>query len=150
MTSAKIILFTRLFYFVCFFRLAGTDANGFPLREEFAKSCFETLLQFSFVNGTAEVDQHVEQPGRLTLFGLVSINNNSIHSCIYSFTKHIYVWKHENSVKEIAPAQAFFLSKVDHISLKGMSVFFSCTLLSSFSCSSLPLSLSFAFIYRLE
>jgi len=41
---------------------SGTDANGFPLREEFAKSCFETLLQFSFVNGTAEVDQRVEQP----------------------------------------------------------------------------------------
>ena len=41
------------------------------MREEFAKSCFETLLQFSFVNGTAEVDQRVEQPGRLSLFGLV-------------------------------------------------------------------------------
>ena len=54
-----------------FLFLAGTDANGFPLREEFAKSCFETLLQFSFVNGTAEVDQRVEQPGRLSLFGLV-------------------------------------------------------------------------------
>lgn len=40
---------------------SGTDANGFPLREEFAKSCFETLLQFSFVNGTPEVDQRVEQ-----------------------------------------------------------------------------------------
>ena len=51
-----------------FFRLVGTDANGFPLREEFAKSCFETLLQFSFVNGTAEVDQRVEQPGSLSLF----------------------------------------------------------------------------------
>lgn len=45
--------------------LAGTDANGFPLREEFAKSCFETLLQFSFVNGTPEVDQRVEQSGRI-------------------------------------------------------------------------------------
>ena len=54
-----------------FLYLAGTDANGFPLREEFAKSCFETLLQFSFVNGTAEVDQRVEQPGRLSLFGRV-------------------------------------------------------------------------------
>lgn len=49
----------------------GTDANGFPLREEFAKSCFETLLQFSFVNGTPDVDQRVEQPGRVSLFGFV-------------------------------------------------------------------------------
>ena len=39
----------------------GTDANGFPLREEFAKSCFETLLQFSFVNGTPEVDRQADQ-----------------------------------------------------------------------------------------
>lgn len=59
----------RTYYY--FFHLAGTDANGFPLREEFAKSCFETLLQFSFVNGTAEVDQRVEQPGGLSLFELV-------------------------------------------------------------------------------
>lgn len=52
-------------FFSCFFYfLTGTDANGFPLREEFAKSCFETLLQFSFVNGTSEVDQLAEQPGR--------------------------------------------------------------------------------------
>ena len=54
-----------------FFLSIGTDANGFPLREEFAKSCFETLLQFSFVNGTPDVDQRVEQPGRVSLFGFV-------------------------------------------------------------------------------
>lgn len=41
---------------------SGTDANGFPLREEFAKSCFETLLQFSFVNGTSEEAQRVDRP----------------------------------------------------------------------------------------
>ena len=39
----------------------GTDANGFPLREEFAKSCFETLLQFSFVNGTPDMDRQADQ-----------------------------------------------------------------------------------------
>lgn len=65
-----------MFFF--FFRLAGTDANGFPLREEFAKSCFETLLQFSFVNGTAEVDQRVEQPGGLLLFGVESSTHTSV------------------------------------------------------------------------
>ena len=52
----------NFFHVFCF--LTGTDANGFPLREEFAKSCFETLLQFSFVNGTSEVDQLAEQSGR--------------------------------------------------------------------------------------
>ena len=149
MTSAKIILFTRLLLLFCF-HLAGTDANGFPLREEFAKSCFETLLQFSFVNGTAEVDQHVEQPGRLTLFGLVSINNNSIHSYIYRFTKHIYVWKYGNPVKEIAPCSSVFSFQSRPYNIKRNVSLFSWTLLSSFSCSSLPLSLSFAFIYRLE
>lgn len=65
-------------YLCFFFRLAGTDANGFPLREEFAKSCFETLLQFSFVNGTAEVDQRVEQPGGLSLFGVESSTHTSV------------------------------------------------------------------------
>jgi len=61
-----------------FFRLVGTDANGFPLREEFAKSCFETLLQFSFVNGTTEVDQRVEQPGGLSLSGLELSTHTSV------------------------------------------------------------------------
>lgn len=63
---------------IFFFRLVGTDANGFPLREEFAKSCFETLLQFSFVNGTAEVAQRVEQPGGLSLFGVESSTHTSV------------------------------------------------------------------------
>ena len=60
--SVYFMLWIIFFHVFCF--LTGTDANGFPLREEFAKSCFETLLQFSFVNGTSEVDQLAEQSGR--------------------------------------------------------------------------------------
>ena len=64
--SLSICIFYSMnnFFFHVFYFLTGTDANGFPLREEFAKSCFETLLQFSFVNGTSEVDQLAEQQGR--------------------------------------------------------------------------------------
>ena len=64
--SLSICIFYSMnnFFFMFFYFLTGTDANGFPLREEFAKSCFETLLQFSFVNGTSEVDQLAEQQGR--------------------------------------------------------------------------------------
>lgn len=42
-------------HFTCFLPI-GTDANSFPIREEFAKSCFETLLQFSFVNDSPKQD----------------------------------------------------------------------------------------------
>lgn len=51
----------------CCITCKGTDANGFPLREEFAKSCFETLLQFSFVNGTPEEEQRVDRTGKVSL-----------------------------------------------------------------------------------
>lgn len=53
---------------------SGTDANGFPLREEFAKSCFETLLQFSFVNGTPEEEQRVDRTdGKVSELALDSL-----------------------------------------------------------------------------
>lgn len=62
----KLVLF-------CCITCKGTDANGFPLREEFAKSCFETLLQFSFVNGTPEEEQRVDKTGKVSvnIFSLI-------------------------------------------------------------------------------
>ncbi|XP_031571220.1 protein MON2 homolog isoform X2 [Actinia tenebrosa] len=51
---------------------SGTDANSFPIREEFAKSCFETLLQFSFVNDSHRQDVTDGQVSELALDAMLS------------------------------------------------------------------------------
>ena len=49
-----------------------SDAAAFPMKEEFAKLCFETLLQFSFVKDT---DDDSKVSGTLTKLALTSLLN---------------------------------------------------------------------------
>ncbi|KAK3700698.1 hypothetical protein QZH41_015645 [Actinostola sp. cb2023] len=51
---------------------SGTDASNFPIREEFAKSCFETLLQFSFVSGSSKQDATDGKVSELALDSMLS------------------------------------------------------------------------------
>lgn len=40
-----------------------TDCEGFKLREEFAKTCFETLLQFSLLT-PSDLDSTLDNSGK--------------------------------------------------------------------------------------
>ncbi|EDO31510.1 predicted protein [Nematostella vectensis] len=61
---------------------SGTDVSGFPLREEFAKSCFETLLQFSFVSGNPPKDIKDGKVSELALDAMLTRCNDVLHNYV--------------------------------------------------------------------
>lgn len=50
----------------------SADVDNRQLREEFAKACFETLLQFSFISQTKPVRDATDE-GALTKMALASL-----------------------------------------------------------------------------
>lgn len=55
-----------------FWDMFSADVDNRQLREEFAKACFETLLQFSFISQTKPVRDATDE-GALTKMALASL-----------------------------------------------------------------------------
>ena len=65
-------LTTHLVLIKTFWDMFSADVDNRQLREEFAKACFETLLQFSFISQTKPLRDATDE-GALTKMALASL-----------------------------------------------------------------------------